>query len=81
MKKFYLRYQRNIDSFVDINIFMLGLNLFLLFVVKGSIDWAMHANYDWQGYLVLLLQSVVGVFLFFGIILVVECVRLKRKRS
>ncbi|MCG0723857.1 hypothetical protein IMAU70042_02048 [Lactiplantibacillus plantarum] len=52
MKKVYLRYQKQVDSFININKIMLMLEFVLLFVVKGSIDRYNQLPYDWFAYLV-----------------------------
>lgn len=74
MKKVYLRYQKQVDSFININKIMLLLEFVLLFVVKGSIDHYNQLSYDWFAYLTTLIHYFLGTFAFFGIILVIECV-------
>ncbi len=74
LKKVYLRYQKQVDSFININKIMLMLEFVLLFVVKGSIDRYNQLPYDWFAYLTTLIHYFLGTFTFFGIILVIECV-------
>ncbi|WP_236723776.1 hypothetical protein [Lactiplantibacillus plantarum] len=56
MKKVYLRYQKQVDSFININKIMLMLEFVLLFVVKGSIDRYNQLPYDWFAYLTTLIH-------------------------
>ena len=79
MKKVYLRYQKQINGFIDVNKFMLIFDFVLLFVVKGGIDCFNKRPYDWVNYLTQVIRYSLGTFGFFGIILVIECVRSRSK--
>ncbi|MFB9769682.1 hypothetical protein [Lactiplantibacillus modestisalitolerans] len=81
MRQFYQRYRKQFNGFVWVSgLFFVFLVVFI-FGVKGLLDYFTIGRYDWGGYWTSLIHNFLGTFIFFVLILIVECLREKYRRQ